>query len=81
MRFAFRGPEIDHCLGDRYARQVADQRILGDKDFVKQVISSFDDLVEKNLRPPGKRINIKALAEKIMENKKIVNSDGRADLN
>ena len=49
LRFAFRGPGIDHCLGDRCARQVADQRILGDKDFVKQVISGLDDLVKKNL--------------------------------
>ncbi len=31
-------------------REVADQRILGDGDFVKQVISGLDDLVKKNLR-------------------------------
>jgi len=48
-------------------RQVADQRILGDGDFVKQVISGLDDLVKKNLRLSGQRIDIKALAEKVSE--------------
>jgi hypothetical protein len=33
--------------------EVADQRILGDGDFVKQVISGLDDLVKKNLRLSG----------------------------
>ncbi len=47
--------------------QVADQRILGDGDFVKQVISSLDDLVKKNLRLSGQRIDINTLAEKVSE--------------
>jgi putative transposase len=51
----------------RGERQVADQRILGDGDFVKQVVSGFDDLVKKNLRLPGRRIDIKALGEKVSE--------------
>ena len=51
----------------RGKRQVADQRILGDGDFVKQVISGFDDLVKKNLRLSGRRIDIQALAEKVSE--------------
>jgi putative transposase len=51
----------------RGERQVADQRILGDGDFVKHVISSLDDLVKKNLRLSGRRIDIKALAEKVSE--------------
>jgi len=51
----------------RGERQVAYQRILGDGDFVKQVISGFDDLVKKNLRLSGQRIDIKALAEKVSE--------------
>jgi hypothetical protein len=46
---------------------VADQRILGDGDFVKQVISGLDDLVKKNLRLSGRRIDIKTLAEKVSE--------------
>jgi len=51
----------------RGERDVADQRILGDGDFVKQVISSFDDLIKKNLRLSGRRIDIKTLAEKVSE--------------
>jgi putative transposase len=51
----------------RGEREVADQRILGDGDFVKQVISGLDDLVKKNLRLSGQRVDIKALAEKVSE--------------
>jgi putative transposase len=48
-------------------RQVADQRILGNGEFVKQVISGLDGLVNKNLRLSGQRIDIKTLAAKISE--------------
>jgi len=51
----------------RSERQVSDRRILGDKVFVKQVISGLDDLVKKNLRLSGRRIDIKTLAEKVSE--------------
>jgi putative transposase len=51
----------------RGERQVADQRILGDGDFVKQVISGLDDIVKKNLRLSGQRIDIKVLAERVSE--------------
>ncbi len=51
----------------RGAKEVADQRILGDGDFVKQVISGLDDLVKKNLRLSGQRIDMKVLAEKVAE--------------
>jgi hypothetical protein len=33
----------------RGERQVVDQRVLGDGDFIKQVILSLDDIVKKNL--------------------------------
>jgi len=51
----------------RGERAVADQRILGDGEFVKQVISGLDDFVKKNLRLSGQRIDIEALAEKVSE--------------
>jgi len=51
----------------RDEREVADQRILGDGDFVKQVILGLDDLVKKNLRLTGQRNDIKAFAEKVPE--------------
>ena len=40
----------------RGEREVADQRLLCDGDFVKQVIAGLDDLVKKNLRLSGQRI-------------------------
>ena len=49
----------------RGAKAVADQRILGDEDFVKHVISGLDDRVKKNLRLSGQRIDMKALAGKV----------------
>jgi hypothetical protein len=49
----------------RGAKEVADQRILGDGDFVKQVISGLDDRVKKNLRLSAQRIDMKTLAEKV----------------
>ena len=51
----------------RGEREVSDQRILGDGDFVKQVISGLDDLVKTNLRLSGQRIDIRALVEKVSE--------------
>ena len=52
----------------RNERQVADQRILGDGDFVTQIISGLDDLVKKNLRLSGQRVDIDALAGKVAGN-------------
>jgi len=51
----------------RGERKAADQRILGNGDFVRQVVSGLDDLVKKNLRLSGQRIDIKALARKVSE--------------
>ena len=38
---------------------------LDDKEFVQDVISGLDDLVKKNLRLSGQRINIDALAQQV----------------
>jgi hypothetical protein len=43
----------------------ADQRILGDSDFVQEVVSDLDDMLKKNLRLSGQRKNIAALAEEV----------------
>jgi REP element-mobilizing transposase RayT len=51
----------------RGADEMADQRILGDGDFVKQVISGLDERVKKNLRLSGQRIDMKALTAKVAE--------------
>ncbi|MEA2086057.1 MAG: hypothetical protein U9O84_03345 [Chloroflexota bacterium] len=51
----------------RGEREAADQRILGGGDFVNQIITGLDDLVKKNLRLSGQRIDIKKLAKKVCE--------------
>jgi len=48
------------ALRGRGEKQRSYQRILGDSEFVQDVISGLDDLVKKNLRLSGQRINIAA---------------------
>ena len=52
-------------IRSRGEKQRSDQRILGDGEFVQDVISGLDDLVKKNLRLSGRRIEIDALAQKV----------------
>ncbi len=40
-------------LRSRIEKQRSDQRILGDSEFVQDVISELDDLIKKNLRLSG----------------------------
>ena len=47
----------------RDEKQAFDQRILGDGDFVKQVVSDLDDFVKKNLRMSGQRMDMETLTE------------------
>jgi chromosomal replication initiation ATPase DnaA len=44
---------------------MADQRILGDSNFVQEVVSDPDDFIKKNLRLSGQRKDIAALAEEV----------------
>ena len=55
------------AIRSRGEKQVSDQRILGDNEFVQEVISGLDKLVKENLRLSGQRINIDVLAEKVCE--------------
>jgi hypothetical protein len=48
------------ALRGRGEKQRSDKRILGDSEFVQDVKSGLDDLVKKNLRLSGQRINIAA---------------------
>ena len=59
-------------LRRRGGKQAFDQRILGDNEFVQEVISGFDDIVKRNLRLSGQRIDIDALAKKACENHNIL---------
>ena len=58
------------CQEDRYLEE-SDQRILGDSEFVQDVISELDDLVKKNLRLSGQRIDIAALAQQVCKKHEI----------
>ena len=49
----------------RGEKQAFDQRILGDGDFVKHVVSDLDDFVKRNLRLSGQRLDMEAVAEKV----------------
>ena len=49
----------------RGEKQMADQRILGDSDFVCGVVSGLDDFIKKNLRLSGQRKDIAALAKEV----------------
>lgn len=51
------------ALKRRGEKQAFDQRILGDSEFVQEIKSGLDDLVKKNLRLSGQRMNIDELAE------------------
>jgi hypothetical protein len=66
------------ALRSRGEKQVSDQRILGDGEFVQAVISGLDELVKKNLRLSGQRINIDALAEKVCKKYNISSGEMRS---
>jgi REP element-mobilizing transposase RayT len=53
------------ALRGRSEKYRSDQRILGDSEFVQEVISGLDDLVKKNLRLSGRRMDISALAQQV----------------
>jgi REP element-mobilizing transposase RayT len=54
-------------LRGRGEKQASDQRILGDSEFVQEVVSGLDDLVKRNLRLSGQRMDIDKLAETVCE--------------
>ena len=49
----------------RDEKQVSDQRILGDSDFVSQITFGLDLMVKKNLRLSGRKIDMDAAADKV----------------
>ncbi len=53
------------ALRSRRDKQRSDQRILGNSEFVQEIISGLDDLVKKNPRLLGQRIDINALAQQV----------------
>lgn len=65
------------ALRGRGEKQRSDQRILTDSEFVQDVISGLDDLLKKNLRLSGQRINIAALAQQVRKKHNISQSELR----
>lgn len=59
------------ALRRRGERAVSDWRILGDSEFVQEVISGLDDLVKKNLRLSGQRMDVAKLAELVCKDNDI----------
>ena len=48
-------------------KQASDQRILGDGDFVQEIVSDLDELVKKNLRLSGRRSDIVQISKRICD--------------
>ncbi len=48
-------------------RQASDQRILGDGNFVQEIVSDLDELVKKNLRLSGRRPDIVQISMRICD--------------
>ena len=54
-------------LRSRKEKQAYDSRILGNSDFVLEMKSDLDDLVNKNLRLSGQRMDLDGLSKKVCE--------------
>ena len=52
-------------MRERGTRHAFDQRILGDSQFVQDVISGLDDITKRNLRLSGRRKDFDTLAERV----------------
>ena len=52
-------------------KQSADARILGDGDFVQEVLSEMDDFTRENLRLPRPTKDLSSLAQKVCDNYKV----------
>ena len=48
-------------------RQASDQRILGDGEFVRELLGEMDEMGSRNLRLPLERMSLDSLAERVCE--------------
>ena len=53
------------AIRKRGDKQAFDQRILGDSAFIQELRTDLDDLVKRNLRLSGQRIDIETLTQKV----------------
>jgi putative transposase len=59
------------ALRGQTEKQVADARILGDRDFVQGVLSGMDDFAKENLRLPRPSKDLTVLAQKVCSLNKV----------
>ncbi|UCF85923.1 MAG: hypothetical protein JSV50_09920 [Desulfobacteraceae bacterium] len=59
------------ALRKKAKKQAYDQRIRGEGDIVEEIKTNLDNLVMKNLRLSGKRIDMAELAERVCQKKKV----------
>jgi len=53
------------ALRSRKQRHAFDSRVLGDSDFVQEIKSDLDDMIKKNLRISGHRIDLEELSDRV----------------
>ena len=53
------------ALRRRGEKQVSDERILGDGDFVEEILAESGDMGKENLRVGQKRVKLMSLAERV----------------
>lgn len=59
------------ALRTRKERHAFDSRILGDSDFVQEIKSDLDDIIKKNLRISGQRIDLEELCNRVCDKKNV----------
>ena len=59
------------ALRGRKERHAFDSRVLGDSDFVQELKSGLDDILKKNLRISGQRIDLKELCDRVCKKKDV----------
>ena len=57
------------ALRTRKGGDAFDSRVLGDSDFVQEIQSGLDDMIEKNLRISGQRIDLEELCDRVCKKK------------
>jgi len=59
------------ALRGRGEKQVSDQRVLGDSEFVETVLSEIDDLGKVNLRLATRTMDLSSLAKRVCKTHKV----------
>ena len=60
------------ALRTRKERHAFDSRILGDSDFVQEIKADLDDMIKKNLRVSGQRIDLEELCDRVCKKREVL---------